>query len=179
MSVSALGRPGHASNPFLAVILTGVSGSGKTVVAQAMAKRLGWPVAEADDFHPLANKVKMHAGIPLTDDDRRPWLESLRNWISAQGTDVLVTCSALKRSYRDQLRTAYARVRFVQLDGSRELLEDRIGHRKGHFMPARLLDSQLDLLEPLQPDEDGVVVFVDPPVDVVAERAIEALGLAS
>lgn len=159
----------------------GVSGSGKTTVAQLLAERLGRPCAEADDFHPEANVAKMAAGTPLTDDDRWPWLETIRDWLTdeaAAGRSTVVTCSALRLSYRDVLRQARGRVRFVHLTAPDELLADRMDHREGHFMPPGLLPSQLATLEPLTEGEDGVVVVVDVPPEQVADRAMEALGLA-
>lgn len=162
------------------LVVMGVSGSGKTTVAQLLAKDLGWTFAEADEFHPQANIDKMESGHPLTDDDRWPWLRSIRDWASERadaGEDAVVTCSALKRSYRDVLRGSRARVRFVHLDGPRELLAQRIGGRTGHFMPSSLLDSQLDTLERLGADEDGVVVSVDSSPQDCARAAAEALGL--
>ena len=156
----------------------GVAGSGKTTLAGILQDRLGRPYAEADDFHPQVNIDKMAAGTPLDDDDRRPWLEAIRDWLSEQtraGRPSVVTCSALKRSYRDLLRTAEGRVRFVHLTGGTELLEDRMAHREGHFMPTTLLPSQLATLEPLGDDEDGVTVVVDVPPDVVADRTLAAL----
>ncbi|MEH3077746.1 MAG: gluconokinase [Quadrisphaera sp.] len=162
------------------LVVMGVSGSGKTTVAQLLAKDLGWTFAEADEFHPQANIDKMESGHPLTDDDRWPWLASIRDWASERseaGEDAVVTCSALKRSYRDLLRGSRARVRFVHLDGPPELLAQRIGGRTGHFMPSSLLGSQLDTLEPLGDDEDGVVVSVDRSPQDCARAAARALGL--
>ncbi|MGF0115863.1 gluconokinase [Promicromonospora sp. Marseille-Q5078] len=153
------------------VVVMGVAGSGKTTVAGLLADRLGVDVAEADEFHPAANIEKMSAGTPLTDADRAPWLAAIRDWLSTEtdaGRPAVVTCSALKRAYRDVLRGARGRVRFVHLDGSPELLADRMAHRSGHFMPTTLLPSQLATLEPLEPDEDGITVDVAaPPQDVI------------
>lgn len=160
-----------------AVVVMGVAGSGKTTVAQLLARRLGWDLAEADDFHSAANVAKMSTGTPLTDDDRAPWLTSLRDWITAEDADVVITCSALRRRYRDVLSGASARVRFLHLDGSPALLAERMGVRSGHFMPTTLLASQLATLEPLQPDEDGVVVDISGSPDQIAARAAAALGL--
>lgn len=161
----------------LAVIMMGVSGSGKTTVAQLLVERFGWAMAEADDFHSAANKQKMASGTPLTDEDREPWLVSLRDWIDAQPGTVVLTCSALKRKYRDLLRTADARVVFLQLDGDPELLRRRMATRSGHFMPQSLLDSQLATLEPLAPEEDGAVIDIDGTPQDEADRAVQALGL--
>lgn len=152
-----------------AVVVMGVSGSGKTTIAELLSERLGWPIAEADDFHSPANKAKMAAGVPLTDEDRGPWLASLRDWITAQRRDVLLTCSALKRTYRDVLREAEAEVLFLHLDGSPEQLRSRMEARREHFMPPALLDSQLATLEPLAADENGLVVGIDrSPEEIVA-----------
>ncbi|RRS01780.1 gluconokinase [Glycomyces terrestris] len=153
------------------LVVMGVSGSGKSTVAKLLAGRLGWPFAEGDEFHPEANVAKMRAGVPLTDADREPWLRTLRDWIGEQaaaGKSTVVTCSALRRAYRDLLREADADVRFVHLDGTRELIAERLAHRSGHFMPPALLDSQFAALEPLGPDEAGIVVDVaDAPEDIV------------
>lgn len=162
-----------------AVVVMGVSGSGKTTVAELLARRLGWTEAEADDFHPPANVAKMHDGIPLTDADRLPWLESLRDWISAAPGSVIITCSALKRSYRDLLRTADADVRFLHLDGDPAVIRRRMTARRDHFMPPALLDSQLATLEPLQPEEPGVLVDIDQSTEQIADQAVRALGLRS
>lgn len=155
----------------------GVSGAGKTTIAEILARRLGWLEAEADDFHPAANVAKMHDGIPLTDEDRWPWLATLRDWISAAPGSVILTCSALKRSYRDILRSADARVEFLHLDGDHDVIRNRITARTGHFMPASLLDSQFATLEPLQPDEQGLVVDIEDDPEQIADRAMVALHL--
>lgn len=162
------------------VVVMGVSGAGKSTVAALCATRLGWPMAEADEFHPDANIHKMSAGVPLTDDDRAPWLRAMRDWISARaaaGENTVVACSALKRAYRDILRGATARVRFAHLYGDAEILGKRLSDRPGHFMPASLLDSQLADLEPLHPDEDGVTVDIASSPEQIADEAIELLAL--
>jgi gluconokinase len=163
------------------VVLMGVSGSGKTTLALELRRRLGWPYAEADDFHPQANIDRMAAGVPLTDDDRWPWLDAIRDWLTAQareGRSTIVTCSALRAAYRDALREAAGQVRFVHLTAAPEVIAPRLAERSGHFMPASLLPSQLAALEPLRADEDGVTVVVDAAPDVIADRTLEALGLA-
>lgn len=160
-----------------AVVVMGVAGCGKSTVAGLLASRLGWSLGEADDLHPPANVAAMSAGNPLTDTDRAPWLEIVRDWIDAQPGDSVLTCSALRRRYRDVLRSSSARVRFVHLDGSRERLAQRLTGRTNHFMPPALLVSQLATLEALEPDEDGVVVGIDAPPGEVAERALTRLGL--
>jgi gluconokinase len=169
--------PGVAAPP-IAVIM-GVSGTGKTTLATLLAQALGWPSAEGDDFHSAANKAKMHSGHPLTDADRLPWLQEIAAWIHGRevaGSGGIITCSALKRSYRDILRTGNADVRFVCLVGSRELLHKRLDERQGHFMPAALLDSQLATLEPLGPDEPGVTIDVGGTPDQIKAAAIAALA---
>jgi gluconokinase len=152
----------------MVVVVMGVAGSGKTTVAALLAERLGVPLAEADAFHPQANIDKMAAGHPLTDEDRWPWLRAIADWIRSVD-DGVVTCSALKRSYRDLLREG-GDVWFVHLAGAPELLASRIGARSGHFMPAALLDSQLADLEPLDAGEPGVTLDVaHSPEELVAE----------
>ncbi|MEU6645448.1 gluconokinase [Saccharomonospora sp. NPDC046836] len=161
------------------LVVMGVSGAGKTTVAQLLAERLGWRMAEADEFHPQANIDKMSAGVPLTDADRAPWLRTIRDWISeraAAGENTVVTCSALKRSYRDILREASARVRFVFLSGSAEVVGTRLADRTGHFMPPSLLDSQFGDLEPLASDEDGITVDVAGTPGRIADSVIADLG---
>nr|WP_286219437.1 gluconokinase [Paraoerskovia sediminicola] len=153
----------------------GVAGSGKTTVAALLAGRTGRRYAEADDFHPPANVEKMRAGVPLDDADRAPWLAELRDWMSAQtdaGRPSVITCSALRRRYRDVLREARGRVRFVHLDGSVELLESRISARTDHFMPATLLASQLAALDPLDADEDGTRLDVAATPDDLVDAVV-------
>lgn len=157
----------------------GVSGSGKSTVAEGISERLGWTFAEADEFHSQANIDKMSAGMPLTDEDRAPWLRDLAAWMaehSARGEDTVITCSALKRSYRDVLRAdvlaldAGDRVVHVHVHGPFEVIEDRMEGRSGHFMPESLLQSQFDTLEPLAPDEDGFVLDVrETPEELISE----------
>lgn len=162
------------------LVVMGVAGCGKTTVAAIIADRLGWPSAEADDFHPPHSIATMSAGVALTDEDRAPWLRAIRDWMTAQDADgrsSVTTCSALRRTYRDVLREAPGRVRFVHLDGSSEVIDARLAARVGHFMPAALLPSQLRTLEPLADDEDGVVVPIAGPPDVVVDLALRALGL--
>ncbi|RNI25181.1 gluconokinase [Flexivirga caeni] len=162
------------------LIVMGVSGSGKTTIGEDIAERLGWLYAEGDDFHSQANVSKMAAGIPLTDEDRWPWLHSIGTWIDEHerdGRSAVITCSALRRSYRDLLRDGRANVRFVYLNIPEDVLRDRLAHRTGHYMPPSLLPSQLATLEPLQPDEPGVVVHQhDDPQQAVTE-ALDELGL--
>ncbi|WP_069387909.1 gluconokinase [Cellulosimicrobium cellulans] len=163
----------------------GVAGSGKTTVATLVSERLGVTYAEADQFHPQSNIDKMTAGTALTDEDRWPWLESIRDWLTSEaeaGRSGVVTCSALKRSYRDLLRTARGTVCFVHLNGSQELLAERIQHRSGHFMPSSLLPSQLATLEPLADDEHGMTLDVAASPQELADEILartEAQGARS
>ncbi|MBO1766057.1 gluconokinase [Allobranchiibius sp. GilTou38] len=162
------------------VIVMGVSGSGKTTIATALATRLGWDFAEGDDFHPEANVEKMAHGVPLTDEDRWPWLRAIGAWMdehAREGRSAVVTCSALKRAYRDLLREGRDRVRFCCIDVPVEELERRLAVRTGHYMPASLLPSQLATLEALQPDEPGVVVHAHGDPQHVVTEAFEKLGL--
>ena len=161
----------------LVVVVMGVSGSGKTTVGRAVADRLGVPYAEADDFHPRANIEKMSAGHPLTDADRQPWLAVIAAWIAERSRDGggVVSCSALKRRYRDQLRAVADRVWFLHLDGTRALIAARLADRTDHFMPPALLDSQLADLEPLDPDEPGLVVDIAVPPKEIVEVTLRSL----
>ncbi|MBI0297287.1 gluconokinase [Streptomyces sp. PRKS01-29] len=158
------------------VVVMGVSGTGKTTIGPLLAEELGVPYAEADDFHPPANIAKMSAGTPLDDDDRRPWLDAIGAWAHdhAEGGGV-VSCSALKRIYRDRLRSAAPGIVFLHLAGDREVIAERMKERKGHFFSGDLLDSQLATLEPLQADEYGVAVDVTPDPEVITERAAAEL----
>jgi gluconokinase len=159
------------------IVVMGVSGSGKSTVGAALAQRLRVPFADADDFHPPANVAKMTAGEALNDDDRWPWLEAIGEWLAAHDAGVM-TCSALKRSYRDVLRRNRPDVEFVHLHGDREVITRRQATRPGHFMPASLLDSQFATLEPLEDDEHGFVVDVDQSVDQIVEAAVAGLDPA-
>jgi len=138
------------------LIVAGVSGCGKTTVGALLAGRLHWQFADADSFHPEANVAKMRAGIPLTDADREPWLQAITGWMDeriAAGQSAVVTCSALKRAYRDRLLAGRPAATMVFLQVSKEVLEKRLMTRAGHFFPEKLLDSQLAALEPPGPDE--------------------------
>ncbi len=141
-------------------MVIGVSGSGKSTVGAALARRLEVPFEDADHLHPPANIAKMAAGEPLTDDDRYPWLDQVGEWLAAHRAGVM-SCSALKRAYRDRLRRYCPSAQFLLLRGRPELIAQRLATRPGHFMPASLLRSQLDTLEPLGADESGVVVDID------------------
>ncbi len=162
-----------------AIVVMGVSGSGKSSVGEMMGKRLGLPFRDADEFHPKANIEKMSAGIPLTDEDRWPWLDAIGAALRDAHGGLVVACSALRRVYRDRLTKAAGKpVIFVWLDGSKELIGARMEHRKHHFMPTSLLDSQFATLEEPQPDELAVRVSIEPPVKKVVDAAIAALPAA-
>ena len=158
------------------IVVMGVSGSGKSTVGAALAQRLGVPFADADDFHPPANIAKMTAGIPLDDDDRYPWLDAIGHWLAERcGDGGVMSCSALKRKYRDQLRKHCPQTEFVHLSGSPEVIAARQASRPGHFMPASLMASQFATLEPLQPDEYGVTIDVNHDIDwIVANYLAQA-----
>jgi gluconokinase len=163
------------------LVVMGVSGCGKTTVGEQLAIALGWPFTEGDRYHPQANIDKMAAGIPLTDEDRWPWLRILADRIGAEeraGRSSVLACSSLRRSYRDLLRSGGGRVRFVHLYGAREVLASRLGARTGHFFPSDLLDSQLATLEPLGADEDGIVVDVALDSETQVRESLRRLGLA-
>lgn len=160
------------------VVVMGVAGCGKSTVAEAIHERLGYVYAEGDDFHPQANIDKMSAGIPLTDEDRWPWLNVINSWMVARealGENTVVSSSALKRSYREVLAKDVPTF-FIHLNGSHELIQQRLSERKGHFMPPALLPSQFAILEPLAPEENGVEISIEGSVDEMVDRAIKALN---
>ena len=170
--------PDNQQSARVAVIM-GVSGSGKTTVGEMLAEKVGWRFQEGDALHPPENVAKMHAGHALDDKDRAPWLASIAAHIDAwlqQGERGIVTCSALKRAYRDIIIGDRAGVRLVYLEGSRELLASRMAGRKGHFMPPSLLDSQLETLEIPGPDEHPIIVSVESSVEIIVDRIAEALN---
>jgi gluconokinase len=154
----------------------GVSGSGKSTVGAAIAQRLRVPFADADDFHPPENIAKMAAGRPLDDHDRRPWLETLGGWLAEhEHTGAVLSCSALKRSYRDLLHSRARGVRLLHLSGTPEVVEERLAARAGHFMPPSLLRSQFATLEPLAPDEPGMTIDIDQDIDSIVDRCLAAV----
>jgi gluconokinase len=161
------------------IVVMGVSGSGKSTVGAALAQRLRVPFGDADDFHPPANIEKMSAGHPLNDEDRFPWLEAIGDWLAARCEDGgVMSCSALKRKYRDQLRRHCPDVIFLHLAGTPEVIGRRQASRPGHFMPPSLLASQFETLEPLGTDERGVTIDVDQDIDAIVENflALSASG---
>jgi gluconokinase len=157
------------------IAVMGVSGSGKTTVGAALAQRLRVPFGDADDFHPQANIDKMSAGIPLDDADRTPWLVEIGTWLAAHvDSGGVVSCSALKRGYRDTLRVAAPTTLFVHLAGDQDVVRKRVAGRPGHFMPASLVATQFAALEPLDPDERGIEIDLDQPVDSIIEAYLHA-----
>lgn len=156
----------------------GVSGNGKTTIGTWLAEELDRVFIEGDEFHPPENIAKMSAGTPLDDDDRRPWLAKLAAEIRSleeQGKQSVMGCSALKRQYRDWLREGYPELFFVHLDADYDTLRERM-ERRSHFMPASLLRSQFDTLEPLEEDESGVVIDVHAPPDQVVSTTLAAMA---
>lgn len=153
------------------VVVMGVTGSGKTTVGHALADRLGVEFADADDFHSTASIAKMASGHPLDDDDRAPWLAAIGSWLAAHDEQgAVVGCSALRRRYRDVLRSAAPRLQLLHLTGDPAVLSRRVADRPGHFMPASLITSQLETLEPLEADEPGRAADLTHPVDdIVAD----------
>jgi gluconokinase len=171
---------GPAPNEPQIVVVMGVSGVGKTTVATGIAHAMGWVFAEGDDFHSEENRRKMAAGHPLTDEDRWPWLRSIGAWMDerlAAGQSAVVTCSALRRVYRDLLRENRSQVRFCELDAPPDLIAERLAHRTGHYMPPSLLPSQLATLEPLAEDEPGAHVSVAATPEDIVRNALVALHL--
>jgi gluconokinase len=168
-----------SKNP-CAIVVMGVSGSGKTTIADKLAERLGWSCEDGDKYHPKSNVEKMSAGQPLTDEDRWPWLQAIADKIDQvceAGEHAVVACSALKRAYRDILVHGRHDVRIVYLDGAQELIASRLTARKGHFMPPGLLDSQFKTLEPPGTDENPVAVSIDTSVDAIVDDIVGKLGL--
>ncbi|MDO5077006.1 gluconokinase [Corynebacterium sp.] len=158
------------------IVVMGVSGCGKTSVGRLLAPLLELEYRDGDDMHPRTNIEKMAAGIPLTDEDRWPWLRDIGTWLAAQPEGAVVGCSALRRSYRDLIRSLCPGVAFIHLHGDFDLLLERMNAREGHFMPASLLQSQFDTLEPLGPDERGVVLDVVDSPEALAQQAFRWLS---
>jgi carbohydrate kinase (thermoresistant glucokinase family) len=164
----------------LVIVLMGVSGSGKSTVGAELARALGWPFRDADSFHPAANVEKMSRGVPLTDEDRAPWLAAIAQWIDERrklSDPGIVSCSALKRAYRRRIIGGRDRVRLVYLEGDKGLIAERMRARTGHFMPVSLLDNQFATLEEPRNDEAPLIVSIAPPPQQLAGAIIQALGL--
>jgi len=162
-----------------ALIVMGVSGSGKSTIGDKLAERLGWTYEDGDKFHPASNVAKMSAGHPLTDEDRWPWLQAIAGEIDRAckvGQHVVIACSALKHAYRDILVHGRDDVRIIYLKGTPKLIEGRLAQRKGHFMPPGLLTSQFKTLEPPDPRENPVTVSIDASVDTIVDDIIRQLG---
>jgi carbohydrate kinase (thermoresistant glucokinase family) len=178
MSAADPSPPPRPQVPATVLVMMGVSGTGKTTVGEAIAKRLGWNFQEGDDFHPQANIDKMKKGEPLDDADRAPWLARVEAWISdelAAGRSGVITCSALKRAYRRTIVAGRDDVILVFLRGEHALIAQRVAHRRGHFMPPSLLDSQLATLETPDPSEQPIVVDIDQPLSKQVDDIVEAL----
>ena len=164
-----------------ALIVMGVSGSGKSTIADKLAERLRWSYEDGDKFHPASNVAKMSAGHPLTDEDRWPWLQAIADEIDRvcrAGQRAVIACSALKRAYRDILVHGRSDVRIIYLKGTQELIARRLATRKNHFMPPGLLDSQFRTLEPPDTRENPVTVSIDAPVDAIVDDIIRGLRLS-
>ena len=164
-----------------ALIVMGVAGSGKSTIGETLAGRIGWRFEDGDRFHPASNVAKMSAGVPLTDDDRWPWLQAIADEIDrlcAAGERAVVACSALRRVYRDVLIHGRNDVRLVYLDGSQQLIADRLNRRKGHFMPPDLLASQFKTLEPPERDERPITVPIDASVEAIVDAIVGQLTLS-
>ena len=170
----------HKGGSPAVVVVMGVASSGKTSLGERLAERLGWPFRDADSFHPPENVAKMAGGTPLTDEDRKPWLAAIAAWIDdlrATGEHGIVTCSALKRAYRQVIVGDRPDVALVYLKGSRELIGRRMAARQHHFMPPALLDSQFAALEEPGADERPLVVSVEDSKDAIVQDVIDRLGL--
>ncbi|MDP9983938.1 carbohydrate kinase (thermoresistant glucokinase family) [Pseudarthrobacter oxydans] len=161
------------------IVVMGVSGAGKSTVGSALAARLGAEFLDADSLHPPANVQKMASGNPLTDEDRWPWLKLVGAALSAPTSGVVVACSALRRAYRDAIRASAPSTTFVLLNVATPVLQDRLPLRPGHFMPASLLTSQLETLEPLEADESGLAVMSEEGIESTAERILLQLGASA
>jgi gluconokinase len=161
------------------LVVMGVQGCGKSTAGRAIAERLGLPFIDGDQLHSASNKAKMAAGNPLTDEDREPWLDAIGHTLAEgmqQGVARVIACSALKRRYRDQIRSFAPTARFVHLEGPQELIAARLSERNHEYMPAALLDSQYEALEPLEADESGIRLDVTSSPEDIAEAVADALG---
>jgi gluconokinase len=164
-----------------ALVVMGVSGSGKSTIADKLAERLNWSYEDGDNFHPASNVAKMRAGQPLTDEDRWPWLQAIADEIDRvcrAGQNAVIACSALKRAYRDILLHGRNDVRIIFLRGTQDLIANRLAERKGHFMPAGLLASQFKTLEPPDASENTVIVSIDASVDAIVDDIVRQLRLS-
>ncbi|WP_191060144.1 gluconokinase [Geminicoccus harenae] len=165
----------------LVVVVMGVTSSGKTTVAEAIAEKYGWPFQEGDALHPEANVAKMSKGIPLTDEDRWPWLDKVAAWIDARlaaGESGVITCSMLKRIYRDKVIGDRERVRILFLNGEKSVIAERMAKRKGHYMPTSLLDSQIETLEPPGSDERPLLVDIGLDIEHMVDQALRLVDAA-
>ena len=170
-----------ANEQYPPLVVMGVQGCGKSTAGQAVAARLGLPFLDGDDLHPASNKAKMASGHPLTDEDREPWLRAIGRELAAgleNGTATVVACSALKRQYRDLIRSYAPDTQFIHLEGSRELIAERLSRRDHEYMPPTLLDSQFATLEPLGEDEAGIRLSITLSLDEIAAGAAAAVGPA-
>ena len=170
-------RRNEAANRWL--VIMGVSGAGKSTIAAALSEKLGWEFRDADAFHPPENVAKMAGGLPLVDADRWPWLQAIASWLAlkqARGEAAIVTCSALKRVYRDRLRQGCAAAEFIFLKGPFQLIAERVGARQGHFMPPALLESQFNALEEPGADEAALVVDINDTPEAITRRIEAALA---
>jgi gluconokinase len=170
----------ESANIPCALVVMGVSGSGKSTIADRLGQRLNWTFEDGDRFHPASNVAKMSAGHPLTDEDRWPWLRAIANEIDRvckSGQHAVIACSALKRAYRDVLVHGRNDVRIIYLKGTRDLIAKRLALRKDHFMPPGLLDSQFATLEPPDADENPITVSIDASVDSIVGDIVDRLGL--
>lgn len=166
-----------ANKQYPPLVVMGVQGSGKSTAGQAVAARLGLPFLDGDHLHPVSNKAKMASGHPLTDEDREPWLRAIGRELAAgleKGTPIVVACSALKRQYRDLIRSYAPDTQFIHLEGSRELIAERLSRRDHEYMPPTLLDSQFATLEPLGEDEAGIRLSITLTLDEMADTAAAA-----
>jgi gluconokinase len=167
-----------SADRYVVLIIMGVSGSGKSTIAELLAPKLGWDYRDGDDFHPQSNVDKMHSGIPLTDDDRWPWLKAIAAWVDEKrqaGENAIITCSALKKSYRDILIGPRKDVGLIYLKGDEELIAQRLSKRHGHFMPKDLLRSQFQTLQEPGPDEHPITVSIAPPPEEIAAAILREL----